>query len=213
MRQRGVGLVQIVCAAEVLEPLHRHRGVEAVHFGRLDQCKVDAKRVHILDRLLEVARLSQDGNRANAAFGARAVRLHQRIRQEHPEVVPMVHVVGHGGSDRRLANHRLESPAVAFHDEILGQMPHHRVHMVHQFGRRGASTFLHTFEPFGLALIGTAREPFLEAVDFQHRGDDRAYEIGGLVLQEPFLHLVDGACNQVVTFPLRFEQGLVEGGN
>ena len=42
MRQRGVGPVQIVCAAEVLEPLHRHRGVEAVHFGRLDQCKVDA---------------------------------------------------------------------------------------------------------------------------------------------------------------------------
>lgn len=37
MRQRGVGLVQIICAAEVLEPLHRHRGIEAVHFGRLDQ--------------------------------------------------------------------------------------------------------------------------------------------------------------------------------
>lgn len=88
MRQRGVGTVQIVCTAEVLEPLHRHRGIEAVHFGRLNQRKVDAKRVHVLDRLFEVARL----NRANAAFGARAVRLHQRIRQEHSEVVPMVHV-------------------------------------------------------------------------------------------------------------------------
>ena len=63
-----------------------------MHFGRLNQRKVDAKRVHVLDRLFEVARLSQDGNRANAAFGARAVRLHQRIRQEHSEVVPMVHV-------------------------------------------------------------------------------------------------------------------------
>ena len=79
---RGVGPVQIVCAAEVLERLHRHRGVEAVHFGRLDQRKVDAKRVHVLDRLLEVARLSQDGNRANAAFGIRAVRLHGSRRDE-----------------------------------------------------------------------------------------------------------------------------------
>ena len=37
MRQRGVGPVQMVCPAEVLEPLQRHSGVEAVHFGRLDQ--------------------------------------------------------------------------------------------------------------------------------------------------------------------------------